>query len=184
VGGQGAGHQQGVRRRRGQRVRGEERLSRELVEQRPEVQRASVGVLAEPGRSGASPVPGSETLRLDELDDLRLAQPVDAQPVAVGVGQPKQPRRELRHLVVPGHEDREHRVRGQPAEREGQRTQGRGIGEVGVVHGEHGRLPVTEPVEVLQHGSTGGERVLPRAVRGAEQLADDPELEERLGLVT
>ena len=45
VGGQGAGHQQGVRRRRRQRVRGEERLGRELVEQRPEVQRASVGVL-------------------------------------------------------------------------------------------------------------------------------------------
>jgi hypothetical protein len=30
-------------------------------------------VLAEPGRSSASPVPGSETLRPDELDDLRLA---------------------------------------------------------------------------------------------------------------
>ncbi len=175
---------QGVRRRRRQRVRGEERLGRELVQQCPEVQRAAVGVLAQPCRSGASPVPGSEALRLDELDDLGLAQAVDVQPVPVGVGQPEQPRREPRHLVVPGHEDREHRVRGQPPEREGQRTQGRGIGEVGVVHDEHGRLPVTEPVEVLQHGSAGGERVLPRAVRGAEQLADDPELEKGLGLVT
>ena len=122
VGGQGAGHQQGVRRRRRQRVRGEERFSRELVEQRPKVQRAPVGVIAQPSGSRPSAVPGSETLRLDELDDLCLAQAVDAQSVPVGVGQPEQPRWEPRHLVVAGHEDREHRVRGQPPESEGQRT--------------------------------------------------------------
>ena len=190
-----AGDQVRERARRGQRALGVvPRVGRQLGQQRPGVQRAAGGVLAQaPGHARGE---RDAALRGERGQRAGAERPEPQARAEVAVGEPAQAVRQAAGVLVAHDHDHEHRVGDEPPRGEQQRAQRREVGPVRVVDDHEHRPVVLQPAEQLEHAEADvdvvvarrrqlglGQHLGRRRPRDARQLVDDAVGQLDLGLV-